>query len=203
MDVNELLSQIPLDQLAAQLGVDQATAEQAARAAVATLLGGMEANAKDPSGAASLARALDQHGGAAPTRLADVDEADGDKIVGHVFGDNRDQVVNQLGGLGNLNAGLVAKVLPLLAPFVLKWLSSKVGGGRAAGADQPSGSPPASSGGGLADMLGGLLAGGSGGGGLSDMLGGLTGGGAGSSGSSGTGGLGDLLGGLLGSGRKE
>ena len=60
---DEILSQIPLDQLAQQLGVDEATAEQAVRQAVPALLGGMEANAQDPGGAASLEKALGQHAG--------------------------------------------------------------------------------------------------------------------------------------------
>ena len=30
--------------------------------------------------------------------LAEVDEQDGQKIVGNIFGDNTDQVVSQLGG---------------------------------------------------------------------------------------------------------
>lgn len=55
-----------------------------------------------------------------------------------------------------------------------------------------------STGGGLDDILGGLL-GGSGGGGLGDILGGLLGGSSGGSSSGGSGGgLGDILGGLLG-----
>lgn len=42
--IDEILTEIPMDQLAAQLGVDQATAEQAARQAIPALLGGMQAN---------------------------------------------------------------------------------------------------------------------------------------------------------------
>jgi hypothetical protein len=49
--VDEILTEIPMDQLAAQLGVDQATAEQAARQAIPALLGGMQANSEDPAGA--------------------------------------------------------------------------------------------------------------------------------------------------------
>ena len=44
--VDDILADIPMDQLAAQLGVDQATAEQAARQAIPALLGGMQANAE-------------------------------------------------------------------------------------------------------------------------------------------------------------
>ena len=57
-DLNDLLSQIPMDQLARQLGVDDGTAEQAARQALPALLGGMQANAQDPAGATSLSRAV-------------------------------------------------------------------------------------------------------------------------------------------------
>jgi hypothetical protein len=65
---------------------------------------------------------------------------------------------------------------------------------------QPGTSGGGEGGGGLDDLLGGLLGGGGsgGGGGLDDLLGGLLGGGGGSSSSGG--GLDDLLGGLLGGG---
>jgi hypothetical protein len=203
--VDEILSQIPMDQLASQLGVDEASAEQAARQAVPALLGGMQANAQDPGGAASLARALGEHAGGDPFEGLDLDSVDvddGEAIVGNVFGDNRDQVVNKLGGQGG-NQGMMAKLLPLLAPLVLSWLAGKFSGGQGQAAPGGEGS-----GGGLGDLLGGaaggglddLLGGGSGGGGLGDLLGGLLGGGGGSA--AGGSDIGDLLGGLLGGGRK-
>jgi len=65
--VDDILADIPMDQLAAQLGVDQATAEQAARHAIPALLGGMQANSEDPAGARSLAGALGDH----PSNLID------------------------------------------------------------------------------------------------------------------------------------
>ena len=43
-----------MESLAAQLGVDPGTAESAVREALPALLGGMQANASDPAGAASL-----------------------------------------------------------------------------------------------------------------------------------------------------
>jgi hypothetical protein len=207
--VDEILSQIPMDQLASQLGVDEASAEQAARQAVPALLGGMQANAQDPGGAASLARALGEHAGGDPFEGLDLDSVDvddGEAIVGNVFGDNRDQVVNKLGGQGG-NQGMMAKLLPLLAPLVLSWLAGKFSGGQGQATRGGEGS-----GGGLSDLLGGaagggsggglddLLGGGSGGGGLGDLLGGLLGGDGGSA--PGGSDIGDLLGGLLGGGRK-
>ena len=122
--VDDILADVPMDQLAAQLGVDQATAEQAARQAIPALLGGMQANSQDPAGAMSLAGALGDH----PSDLIDggvdlnhVDTNDGEKIVGNVFGPNQDQVAQTLGGnLGGQAGGLIKQLLPILAPIVME-----------------------------------------------------------------------------------
>jgi hypothetical protein len=174
--VDEILSQIPMSRLAGQLGVDEATAEQATRQALPALLGGMEANAQDPGGAQSLASALGAHSPALVQGGVDLDEVDpddGDRIVGHVFGDNRGEVVNRLGVVsGGNHQDLIAKLLPLLAPIVMSYLAGRVSGGGKA-----SEAPGA---GGLGSILGGILGGGSGGGGgggIADVLGGLLGGG--------------------------
>ncbi|SED63316.1 DUF937 domain-containing protein [Jiangella alba] len=178
MDIDDLLAQLPIDQIAASLGVDEDTAEQATRQALPALIGGMQANAQDADGAASLAKALDDHdddlvGGGVD--LGRVNTDDGEKIVSNVFGGNRDQVVNQLAGFNSKGGGsdLIGKLLPMLAPIVLSYLAGKVKSGGSAAPSQQ-----ASSGGGLADILGGLLGGGGGsgsGGGLGDLLGSLGG----------------------------
>lgn len=178
-DLNDLLSQIPMDQLARQLGVDEQTAEQAARQALPALLGGMQANAQDPAGAASLSRAVGEHDSSlidGGVDLGQVDTVDGDKIVSNVFGDNREQVVNKLSGAGGGGAGaIIGKLLPMLAPLVMAFLAKQSQG---SGTGQASAADGA---GGLGDLLGGLLGGGGGGqagaGGLGDLLGGLLGGG--------------------------
>lgn len=202
--LDDIIADLPIADIAAKLGVDEATAKQAVNEALPALLAGMGANAADPAGAASLEKAVAKHGSKlveGGVNLADVDEEDGKKIVKNVFGDNTDQVVQALdkkeGGAGDL----IGKLLPILAPIVLSFLASKfLGQGQPSSAEAAA---PESSGGGIGDLLGGLLGGGSsssgGGGGLGDMLGGLLGGG---SGSSGGGGLGDLLGGLLGGGKR-
>lgn len=179
--VDEILAQIPMGQLAGRLGVDERTAEQATRQALPALLGGIQANTDDPGGASSFARAVQKHDGGLVTGGVDldqVDERDGDKIVSHVFGPQRGQVVQQLGGLGgDVGKDLVAKLLPILAPIVMSWLAKKLGGGAAAGGQ---------GGGGIGDLLGPILGG---------VLGGGAAGGSGPD-------LGGLLGGLLGGGRK-
>ncbi|GAB3815280.1 hypothetical protein GCM10028820_12460 [Tessaracoccus terricola] len=169
--VNEILSRIPLDQLAGELGTDEATAEQAAREAVASLMGGMQSNAaSSPAGEASLAGALNQHSSSSfftdsRIDLNQVDTADGEKIVSHVLGSSDAQPA-ALGGL--LGSAQVQKLLKMLAPIVIGYLAGKVtnggfgdilgGGGSAEQNQQPSG-------GGLGDILGQIFGGGNGGGG--------------------------------------
>jgi hypothetical protein len=192
---DDIIANIPISDLARRLGVDETTARQAVDEALPALLGGMGANAQDPAGAASLERAVQQH----PARLFEggvdldeVDEQDGDKIVHNVFGANTDQVVQKLGSTDSGGGqGIIQKLLPILAPIVLSFLASqfakrKQGGG----ADSAQGDAP--TGGGIGDILGGLL----GGGGGTSAPGGAGGGGGM------LGGLGDLLGGLLGGGKR-
>lgn len=194
--VDDILSRIPLADLAARLGVDQGTAEEATRQALPALLGGIQANTADPGGAASFASAVGQHdndlveGG---VDLDDVDEDDGDRIVGHVFGDQRGQVVQQLGTTGGASttSDLMGRLLPILAPIVMAYLAKRLGGGAAAGSSGGIGDLLGSVLGGMAGQQGGQQWGGQRGqgqqGGLGDLLGGP---------------LGDLLGGLLGGGRR-
>jgi hypothetical protein len=181
-NVDEIVANIPMNALADQLGVDPGTAETAVRQALPALLGGLQANAADPFGEASLAGALEQHppdlveGG---VDLTQVDPEDGEKIVGHIFGSNTDQVAQTLGGNLGGSGDLIKKLLPLLAPIVLSYLSRRMRGGAAAPGDQQ--------GGGLGDLLGSILGGLGAGGGQQTQGGSIL----------------DMLGGLLGGGRRE
>jgi hypothetical protein len=183
--VDELLTHIPMAQLASRLGVDQQTAEQATRQALPALLSGMHANAQDPDGARSLANAIGQHDNGLLNGGVDVnqvDTADGSKIVQNVFGGNHGQVVDQLGAMGGTGGSdVMGKLLPMLAPIVMSYLAQRF-------------NPSA---GGTAAASGTAGSGGLGSGGLGGVLGGLLGGGGQAGG-----GLGEVLGGLLGQGRR-
>lgn len=209
-ETEQILSQLPLSQLAARLGTDEATAREAAEAALPTLLAGLTNEAGDPRRSGALASAVTRdHDPAtleADDPLSRVDPAEGDRIVSHLFGGDRAQVESQVQqALGGTSGSLVRKVLPLLAPLVMSWLAGKMGGGRRSGGglgdilgDVLGGAASGRTGGGglgdiLNDVLGGAASGGSGGG-LADILGQL-GGKAG-----GGGGLDDLLGSILGPG---
>jgi hypothetical protein len=188
--IQDILGAIPIGQIASRLGIDEATARSAVQQAVPAIVGGLQKNVEN-GGGASLDRALDRHAAAAdPASVDDVDEEDGEKIVRNVFGDRKQDVAAALasGGQGGGGAdlgGIIGKVLPLVAPFVL----AKLGNQKAA---QQSG------GGGfdLGGLLGGLLGGGASGGSAS-------GGGAQQSGGGlDVGGILNGLGGLLGGGKK-
>lgn len=176
--VDDIISGIPMDQLAAQLGVDEVTAESAVRDAIPALLGGLQANAEDPDGASSLAGALQNHSGdlvEGGVQLDQVDTDDGQKIVHNIFGPNTNDVVSTLGASAGQQQSLIARLLPLLAPIVLAYLSKRLQGSTSSGSNV------------LTDILGGMLGGGRAaqpaearpeqrsGGSILDVLGGLLG----------------------------
>ncbi|WP_405167436.1 DUF937 domain-containing protein [Nocardia sp. NBC_01499] len=190
---DDLLSQVPIAQIAAKLGVDESTATNAVKAALPTLLGGLQANATEPAGAASLVGALDNHGdlveGAGQVDIDKVDVEDGSKIVENVFGDEKNTVISTLGATdGTGGNDLIAKLMPILAPIVLAYLAKQMTGGGGNAAPQ---SAPQSGNGGIGDVLGGLLGGSSKSGGIGGAIGEALAKNAG-------GALGNVLGGLFG-----
>lgn len=203
-EIHDLLNQIDVNQMAALLGTDPASAQSAVEAALPTLLAGMHTNVQAPDGAASLQSALVQHqdglvdGGVDATQ---VDTADGEKIVGHVFGGQQDQVAAQLAGTagpGGIGGDLIRKALPILAPIVMSYLAKKIlgQGGQAGGAGgaQAGGID-------LGSILGGILGGAGAGAGAG--TGGSAGTGQGSVLDSILGSLGGLLGGGTGAGSPD
>lgn len=201
--IDEILAQIPAKDLAAQLGTDPDTAMDAARKALPALLGGLSNNVSAGGGDALGNAVLRDHADGLLDKadlLGSIDAADGQKILGHIFGDQQDRVVETLGATSRGGSSLFTKLLPLLAPLVMSWLAKKVGGMFGGGATEASGALATSqstgaSGGGLGGLLGGL--GGLFGGGGSDAPAAASQSLPTTESSSG-GGLGGLLGGLLG-----
>jgi len=194
MALDDILSQVPIDDIAKKLGVSHDVAKEAVAQGGAVLLGGLAKNASTDEGSSAIENALKRHEGTTGvTSVDEVDEADGGKIVSHILGSEKQDVTEKL-TKSDKTAGIdFGKLLPILAPIIM---------GLIANANKSKSSDAGSGGGGIGDIIGGLLgggsssgSGGSSGGGIGDILGGLLGGGS-SSGSGG--GLGDILGGLLG-----
>jgi hypothetical protein len=199
--LDELFAEIPTQQIASKLGVDEGEVNSAIQTLIPTLLGGLQQNAQDPDHATKIESAVTQH---AASGLLDggvsvdqVDEDDGDKIVANIFGgNNSDAVASALAGTGAGGGDLIKRLLPMLAPIVLAYVGKQFAQRNAAPAGAAAQEQAAPSGGGLSDMLGSILGGGGGGGGggnnpLGSILGSVLGGGQG-------GAIGDILGGLLG-----
>ncbi|GAB3601465.1 DUF937 domain-containing protein [Microbacterium tumbae] len=194
MALDDILKQVPLDDIAAKLGVSTDVAKQAVEQGGAVLLGGLAKNAESDEGSAAIQAALKKHENAsAASTVDDIDQADGGKIVKHILGDKEQEVTAKLTE-SKKTAGIdFGKLLPILAPIVMG-LIANANKGKAEKADAGE-----QSGGGIGDLIGGLLGGGgsSSGGGIGDIIGGVLGGGSNAS----TGGgidLGGILGGLFG-----
>lgn len=194
MALDDILKQVPIDDIAAKLGVSPDEAKKAVEEGGAVLLTGLAKNAESSEGSAAIQKALKKHEGATPTKVDDIDQADGDKIVKHVLGDKQAEVTTKLTE-SKETAGIdFGKLLPMLAPIVMNLIANA-----SKGKADKSAAGEESGGGGIGDLIGGLVGGGSssGGGGIGDLLGGLIGGGS-KSGSGGGIDLGGILGGLLG-----
>ena len=203
--IDDILKQLPLSQLAGQVGASQADTTTAASQVITSLLGGMSANVADGGGDA-LAAALQQHTPTAKTSkatktgsgktkptvdLSSVDTTDGTKIVEHVLGTDPKTAAAAVAGKTGTDSSLLTKLMPLLAPVVMSYLANKAF----------SGSSAKSGGNGLGGLLGNLLGGSTPAqpaqeqsSGLGNLLGGLLGNAVGSGKSaSSSGGLGSIL----------
>ncbi len=193
MDLINILQQSgAIGGIAQQLGVDEGTAQMGAAALLPAILGGFKSSAQaQPSGLEGLGGLLQQFGGgglldavAAP-EAAPVDQ--GNSILGQIFGskDVSRSVAGHAAGQTGLDPSLLKSMLPILAMAVAGYMAKQSGGAQ-------------QSGGGLGDLIGGVLGGGGGqasgglGGILGNVLGGALGGGGGQSAAPAAGGLGGL-----------
>jgi hypothetical protein len=189
--LDDLYAQIPTSEIADKLGADQGDVDKAIQTLVPVLLGGLQQNSQDPEHASKIESAansqaarglLDAGGG-----VEQVDESDGHQAVAALFGGNdTDQVAAALaqGGVGN--SDLLKKLLPIVLPIVLAYIGNQLKSGGGNGAPEKK----AEASGGLGDILGSILGGGSGDKSLGGILGTVLSGKGGA--------LGDILGGLLG-----
>jgi len=168
--IEDILKQIPISQLAGQVGASESDTKTAVTHAITSLLGGMSANAAD-GGEAALTAAVQDHAANPTTDIANVDTSDGAKIVQNVLGANPKAAAAAVSTKTGTNADLLAKVMPILAPIVMTYLGSKLTGGSAGktaiagglgglvgslfgGSSTTTSASPAS---GITDLLGGLL----------------------------------------------
>lgn len=172
MQINDILAETGgLQSLARELGISEAQAASGAAALSPAILGGFKKQVQtDPNGLAGLGGLLGQLGGGG---LLDevlspnpTDVSQGNGVLGQIFGskDVSRTVSQNAAARTGLDAGILKKMLPMLAMVVAGYMSRR----------QSAAVQQAPQGGGLGDLLGGLLGGGgrggAPGGGLGAML---------------------------------
>src|SRR5690554_2050378 len=139
-ELNQLRQKIPVRDLASKLNTDEATASNALTAALPALLAKLQDNASSAGGASSLASALSQHNNdlarGNSVNLDQVDTRDGSNILRHIFGNEQQQVTQQLAdNAGGASKGMLESLLPMLAPIAMSFLSNKLAGGNMGSSD--------------------------------------------------------------------
>lgn len=158
MDYNELLSGTGgLQSMARELGLKEEEAASGAEALLPALMGGFQKKVEaEPEGVAGLAGMLGQLGGGGllDNLLANepTDLNRGNQVLGQIFGskDVSRAVAGDAASRSGLSPELLKRMLPMLAMLVGGYMAKQR-------ARQPAGG-----GGGLSDLLGGLLRGGAG-----------------------------------------
>lgn len=195
--MNSLMSGSAIQALSAKTGLSEKQLKMILAIAIPLLIKKMTSNAASQTGANSLLGALGQHQNSRniQSQLEEADEEDGAKIVGHILGDDRDQLVQSVAGEAGVAEQDVERVLGNISPSILSGLSaatSAAQGQQASGVDLSDGLD-------LGDVL--SMFGGApqqpASGGIGGLLGSLFGGGAPAQSSGG------LLGSLLGGGQPE
>ena len=192
MLVKALTSGAALQALSAKTGLSEKQLKMIIMIAVPLLLRRMTTNASSQNGANSLLGALTQHQSkqSVDAQLENADAEDGSKIVGHILGEDRDSLIDQVAKEADVDPKDVNIVLGNISPTIMNGLSAAT---ETASSQQSSG-VDLSDGFDLSDVMG--------------LLGGMSGSGASAesgepAGSEPLGGLGNLFGSLLGAAKPE
>ncbi len=190
-DLDDLINQIPVADIAKKLGANEGEVNNAVRTLVPALVGGIQQNVEaDDIDSSELESAVTRQGAGAllegGVSVDQVDEQAGQREVARIFGGNDpSQVATALSNAGAGNSDLLQRLLPIITPIVLAYIAKRLQQGSSP-APQQSGS-----GGGIGDILGSILGGGSqkSDSPIGDILGSVLGGKGGS--------IGDILGGMI------
>ena len=183
-----LMADGAISALAKKTGIGSAALKKLLPLAIPLLLKAMTNNVSSQSGVQSLLGALTQHTStkSMPEQIAEADQEDGSKILGHILGGNAASELNGLAAQTGLSANEVGSALSGIAPALLSGLSAATSSSGAAGKVDLSdgldlgdvmamlggGQSAAPAGGLLGSLLGGSQSNASSGGLLGSLLGG-------------------------------
>lgn len=119
-----MLSGDTLGKISQQVGIPEDKAKQAIPGVMAVLTGALAKNASRPEGASELANALSKdHDGSLLNNMSDYishyKEGDGDGILKHVLGNNRNVVEKGLSQKTGLDMGSIGNLLTMAAPILM------------------------------------------------------------------------------------
>jgi hypothetical protein len=122
--ITQQLSGAASQQIAARLGVSESTANTAVQIAVPLILAALARNASQPEGAQELHQAVaNDHDGSIFDNLmgylGNPQQANGAGILGHVLGDQRGTVENNLAQATGLDQNAAGNLMEMVAPLVM------------------------------------------------------------------------------------
>lgn len=156
MDFTQLLGgpagQQVIEEISNKSGATKEETSSVIQAATPVLIGMLHKNASSEQGASNLLNALKDHQGGILSNLSGAlasedTKKDGEGILNHILGNQQGQVQQMLSMNTGVSISKIMSILPLLAPVLLGLLGSKAN------------SDKVSSGGGLSDLLGGIMGG--------------------------------------------
>lgn len=136
MDIQGLITKTLNDEvqqkIAGQTGLDSDSVSKIISIGAPLLLGSLGKNTSTEEGASSLDSAINEkHDGSLLDNLGDLftdndsSNSDGAKILGHIFGSQKEDVEEKVGTKTGVDAASVAKVLSFVAPVVLAQLGKQ------------------------------------------------------------------------------
>src|ERR1700730_12253205 len=131
-DLDELINQIPTQEIASKLGVDEGEVNSAIKTLVPALVGGIQQNVQAGDiDSSKLESDVAQQGASGlldgGVSVDQVDPKAGDQFVARIFGGNdSNAVASALAGSGAGGGDLIKKLLPILAPIVLAYIGKQL-----------------------------------------------------------------------------
>ena len=115
-----------LEALTEKAGVSADSIEKALFSAVPSLIGSMTKNASSTKGAQALLGALAQHedNSDVTSQIANADAADGNKIIGKIMGDDKDDFISSIAKKAGINFDQSNAILSNIAPSLLSSISA-------------------------------------------------------------------------------
>ncbi len=121
-----MLAKKSIDSVAGKTGLSDKQIKKLLTLALPLLMKYLTSNASQGNGALSLLGALSQHTNkdSVDLQLRQADEKDGSRIIGHILGGDEDKVTRDLAAQTGIDPLMVAKVLAIIAPFLLSGISA-------------------------------------------------------------------------------